>query len=106
MIFFDVLHQRSAAEEQVLFGAKLALLGRSSMDFAQLRESQLLYESNLVARNTDLKTLNTPEYLLKRGILGEATEALEAITVQSLSVESNEFRHELIDIVVFFECSV
>lgn len=101
MIFFDVLQSRSAEEEEKLFGARLALLGRSSMDFEQLRESQRLYESNLVAKDTDLKTLNTPEYLLQRGILGEAIEALEEITVHGLGVDSDDFRHELIDIVVF-----
>lgn len=101
MIFFDVLHELSESEKQALFGPTVPLLGRSSMDFRQLRESQVLYESNLVAKDTDLKTLNTPEYLLKRGIHDEATEALEAITVLGLGVDSDEFRNELIDIVVF-----
>ena len=106
MIFFDVLHQRSEAQELALLGPKIQLLGRSSMDFEQLRASQVLYESNLVAQDTDLKALNTPEYLLKRGILGEAIEAYEAITAQGLGVDSDEFRNELIDIVVFFELVV
>lgn len=70
------------------------------MNFEQLREKQLLFESNLVGTDKSLAELNTPEHSLKRGIIGEAVEAIEALELHGEL--SEEFRNEVCDVMIFF----
>jgi NTP pyrophosphatase (non-canonical NTP hydrolase) len=68
------------------------------MNFAELRQRQIQFEDNLEGTDGKLADLNTPEYILQRGIIGEANEALDAL---SHGVNSDEFRDEITDIIVF-----
>lgn len=70
------------------------------MDFKEVRQKQLLFEENLVGTDHPLANLNTPEYSLERGILGESAEALEAL--EKYGMLSDEFRNEIVDIYIFF----
>jgi len=69
------------------------------MKFAEVRRLQKLFESNLVGTDGSLEDKNTPEYALKRGVIGEATEALQAL--KEHGADSPEFRSEIADIFVF-----
>lgn len=64
------------------------------------REKQALFESNLVGTDMPLSELNTPEYILDRGILGEAKEALDEF--MESGVDSEKFRDEVADLFIFF----
>lgn len=70
------------------------------MRFKEIRERQRQFEDNLVGTDGSLKDHNTPEHALKRGIIGEAQEALEAL--HEHGEDSEEFRQEIVDILVFF----
>lgn len=69
------------------------------MNLQEIRDKQELFENNLVGTDKSLAELNTPEYALERGIIGEALEALEAI---KNGIYSDEFRDEVVDILVFY----
>lgn len=70
------------------------------MNLEAVREKQLLFENNLQGTDMSLADLNTPEYSLKRGIIGEAFEALESL--EEKGELSDEFRNEVVDIYIFF----
>jgi len=70
------------------------------MNLEQLREYQILFESNLVGTDGDLCSKNTPEICLKRGIIGESLEALSEL--EKHGELSEEFRQEVVDIYIFF----
>jgi hypothetical protein len=80
-------------------GENLAYQHHSQMTFLQLQESQRLFERGLVGTDGALVDLDEPAYLLERGIIGEAHEAIEAL--HTIGHESDSFRDEMIDIVVF-----
>jgi len=65
-----------------------------------VREKQILFESNLVGTDMSLAELNTAEYILRRGMLGEAREALEELVKDG--AESDSFRDEIADLFIFF----
>lgn len=48
-----------------------------------------------------LGKLNNPHYLLKRGIIGEAGEANEALVDPEKGDKSEAFKNEVVDILVF-----
>ncbi len=81
------------------FGEEFAYQSHVQMSFAELQVSQVIFEQNLVGTDGTLEDFDTPEYLLERGIIGEAKEALEAL--KEHGPDSDAFRDELIDIVVF-----
>lgn len=70
------------------------------MNLKEVREKQLLFENNLQGSDMSLADLNTPAYALERGIIGEATEALESLDEKGEL--SDEFRNEVVDIYIFF----
>ena len=72
---------------------------RMSLTFQQVRDLQRKFESNLVGTDHSLAELNTPDYSLERGVIGEANEALEALTSQGMFSEA--FRDEIVDIIIF-----
>lgn len=80
-------------------GENLAYQHHAQMTFLQLQESQRLFERGLVGTDGALADLDEPAYLLERGIIGEAHEAVEAL--HTVGPESDSFRDEMIDIVVF-----
>lgn len=55
------------------------------------------FESTRVGTDMSLAELNTPEYILERGIIGEAREALEALS-HGMMAEAQE---EAIDVMIF-----
>lgn len=65
-----------------------------------VREKQRLFESNLVGTDMSLAELNTAAYILERGMLGEAAEALEELVEEG--AESDKFRDEIADLFIFF----
>lgn len=69
------------------------------MNFEQLRSSQRLFESNLVGTDGTLEDLNSVQFSLERGVIGEAREALDALALHGM--HSEEFRNEVIDVIVF-----
>lgn len=69
------------------------------MNFKELRDKQLLFEDNIEGTDGKLSDLNTPEYILQRGIIGEANEALDAL---KYGIDSDKFRDEVTDAYVFF----
>lgn len=71
--------------------------------FTAVREKQDSFEKALVGTDGSLYDINGAEYALERGIIGEAYEALEALTAYGM--HSEEFRSEVVDIFNFF-CSL
>ena len=58
---------------------------------------QTLFEASIVGTDGDLSKLNTPEYALVRGVIGEAEEALEAIREGDIQAA----KWEMADVLVF-----
>lgn len=62
-----------------------------------LMNQQKIFESTIVGNDGNLSNLNTPEYSITRGVIGEAEEALE-------SLADGDWEHaqeELIDVLIF-----
>lgn len=72
-----------------------------TMNFDEMRQSQIEFEKNLVAKDMALADLNEPVYLLERGVIGESKEAHEALNDPNRGINSMAFKSEMIDILVF-----
>lgn len=70
------------------------------MNFDELRLRQAQFDSNIHGKEGDLSQLNTPQYILERGVVGEAIETMQALALYG--AQSEEFRSEVVDIWVFF----
>lgn len=70
------------------------------MQLNEVRHYQAVFETNIIGSDGDLSTLNTEGFILERGIVGEAIEAMQALEI--CGVNSDEFRNEVVDIYVFF----
>lgn len=70
------------------------------MDLVETRRRQLQFEDNLVGTDMSLAEYNNLGTILRRGIIGEAFEAIQAL--EEHGELSEEFRNECVDIFVFF----
>ena len=70
------------------------------MDLVETRRRQLQFEDNLIGTDMSLAEYNNLGTILRRGIIGEAFEAIQAL--EEHGELSEEFRNECVDIFVFF----
>lgn len=83
----------------MILAEELIYQDRPSMTFWEASMLQKIFESNLVGTDGTLEDLNSAEYALSRGIMGEAQEALDAIKDHGL--QSQQVKKEIADIFIF-----
>lgn len=88
-------HDAVSLADQAVFGEL------TQLSFAEMRLLQAEFEKLRGLHGQTLGKLNNPHYLLTRGIMGEAGEAHEALVDPERGPQSEAFKNEVVDILVF-----